>query len=103
MFFLLFQVVLIVNFIDFTPLAVGKYVMPPWAQGLGWCMALVSVVMIPIFAIFEIYKSYSDQDYDGLAFHRVNTFVIYVYLVISTKQGDHLIPIFILATGGLGK
>ena len=68
---LLTKVILIVNFIDFTPLSVGTYVLEDWAQALGWCMALVTVVGIPVFAAIEIWKSYKDPDFEGLTFKQV--------------------------------
>lgn len=71
LFFFFWQVVLIINIIDFTPLAFDKYVLPGWAQFLGWGMATVSIVVIPIFAIGHIYLSYRDPDYDGLTFFQV--------------------------------
>lgn len=71
------QAVLIVNIIDFTPLAFGSYVMPPWAQALGWMMALASVICIPIFAVAKIILSYRDSDYDGLTFLQVDRIIKY--------------------------
>ena len=80
------QVVLIVNFVDFTPLSVGDYVMPPWAQALGWGMALVSIICIPIWACIAIWQSYKDPkiapDYEGLSFPRVSS----ICLKYSVKQ-----------------
>ena len=57
--------------IDFTPLSYGDYVLPDWAQALGWMMAVVSVVMIPVFGVVEIWKSYYTQEYNELSFLRV--------------------------------
>ena len=60
--------------VDFTPLAFGTYVLPPWAQGLGWSMALASVLCIPIYMVINIYLSYKNPDYDGLTFIQVSNF-----------------------------
>ena len=57
--------------IDFTPLSYGDYVLPDWAQALGWMMAVVSIVMIPVFAVVEIWKSYYMPEYQELSFFRV--------------------------------
>ncbi|KAK2151826.1 hypothetical protein LSH36_349g00026 [Paralvinella palmiformis] len=65
---LLLIAILIFNIIDTTPISYGGYQLPSWAQTLGWLMAVVSVVVIPIFMIYEIVKSYKDPDYEGLTF-----------------------------------
>ena len=65
------QGTLVFTFIDFTPLAYGDYVLPDWAQALGWCMALVSVIWIPIVAIWYILASYKMVEYNGLSLPQV--------------------------------
>ena len=70
-FFLSLKAILIFNIIDFTPLAFGDYVMPTWAQVLGWMMAVCSVAMIIIFALYHICNSYRDSDYDGMTLTQV--------------------------------
>lgn len=66
------QGILIFNFIDFTPLAIGDYVLPAWSQAIGWLMAVASIVMIPIFAGYVTWKSFSKPEYDGLGFGQVS-------------------------------
>ncbi|KAI0235583.1 Sodium- and chloride-dependent glycine transporter 1 [Lamellibrachia satsuma] len=67
---LLLVVIFVVNVIEFTPLAVGDYVMPPWAQALGWLMAVASVAAIIPYAIYHIWSSYNNPEYDGVTFWR---------------------------------
>ena len=46
----------------------GDYELPTWAQTLGWLMAVAPVALIPIVAVWVVYKSYDDPCYDGLSF-----------------------------------
>ncbi|XP_023666958.1 sodium-dependent dopamine transporter [Paramormyrops kingsleyae] len=49
--FLLFMVV--VSFATFNPPNYGSYVFPMWANMLGWCIALSSMAMVPLYAIYK--------------------------------------------------
>ncbi|CAG0896572.1 unnamed protein product, partial [Cyprideis torosa] len=48
--------ILIFSLVDYTPPTYGDYVYRGWAQGLGWFMTLISIAMIPIFAIYMYHK-----------------------------------------------
>jgi solute carrier family 6 amino acid transporter-like protein 5/7/9/14 len=63
-------VIFIFNMVDFTPLSYAGVVMPDWSQAVGWLMAVSSVALIPVFAVFKIWKSYKKPDYEGLTFLR---------------------------------
>ena len=66
------QAILAYNIYDTTPLSVGDYELPTWAQTLGWLMAVAPVALIPIAAVWVVYKSYGDPCYEGLSFGRVS-------------------------------
>uniref|UniRef100_A0A8C6L5F5 Transporter n=1 Tax=Nothobranchius furzeri TaxID=105023 RepID=A0A8C6L5F5_NOTFU len=50
--FLLFMVV--VSFATFNPPNYGSYMFPPWANMLGWCLAMSSMAMVPLYAIYKL-------------------------------------------------
>uniref|UniRef100_A0A3B3ZYJ9 Transporter n=1 Tax=Periophthalmus magnuspinnatus TaxID=409849 RepID=A0A3B3ZYJ9_9GOBI len=50
--FLLFMVV--VSFATFNPPSYGSYIFPPWANMVGWCLAMSSMAMVPLYAIYKI-------------------------------------------------
>jgi len=66
------QAILIYNLVDFTPLAVGNYVLPDWSQTLGWLMAVAPVSMIPIFAVYQFVTLSARPPYSHLGIWRVN-------------------------------
>uniref|UniRef100_A0A8C4FGU8 Transporter n=1 Tax=Dicentrarchus labrax TaxID=13489 RepID=A0A8C4FGU8_DICLA len=50
--FLLFMVV--VSFATFNPPNYGTYMFPPWANMVGWCLAISSMSMVPLYAIYKL-------------------------------------------------
>nr|XP_046266423.1 sodium- and chloride-dependent GABA transporter ine [Scatophagus argus] len=47
----LITIILIFSIIQFKPARYGDYVFPPWAQGVGWVIAMASIIWIPLGAI----------------------------------------------------
>ncbi|XP_031432787.2 sodium-dependent dopamine transporter [Clupea harengus] len=50
--FLLFMVV--VSFATFNPPKYGNYMFPTWANVVGWCLAVSSMSMVPLYAIYKL-------------------------------------------------
>ncbi|CAN9501613.1 unnamed protein product [Ophioblennius macclurei] len=51
----LITVILIFSIIQFKPARYQDYVFPDWAQGLGWVIALASIIWIPLGAIHTLW------------------------------------------------
>ncbi|KAL7887146.1 hypothetical protein AOLI_G00048670 [Acnodon oligacanthus] len=49
--FLLFMVV--VSFATFNPPKYGSYYFPMWANMVGWCLSISSMIMVPLYAIYK--------------------------------------------------
>ena len=48
---------MIFNWIDYVPVTYGDYVYPSWAEGLGWGIASLSLVCIPIGMVKSVYEA----------------------------------------------
>ncbi|XP_041948197.1 sodium- and chloride-dependent GABA transporter 1 [Alosa sapidissima] len=51
----LIGVILVFSVIQFKPARYEDYVYPPWAQGVGWVIALASIIWIPLAAIHTLW------------------------------------------------
>lgn len=43
----------VVSFATFNPPKYGSYSFPTWANMLGWCLSISSMIMVPIYAIYK--------------------------------------------------
>ncbi|MBN3308362.1 INE protein, partial [Amia calva] len=53
---LLVTVILIFSIIQFKPARYEGYVYPPWAQGVGWVIAMASIIWIPLGAVHTLWS-----------------------------------------------
>jgi len=51
------QFLVVFTVVDHSPITLGDYVYPDWADGLGWLLFAVVVVMIPLIAILQIIRA----------------------------------------------
>ncbi|KAF1378862.1 hypothetical protein PFLUV_G00194910 [Perca fluviatilis] len=51
----LITVILIFSIIQFKPARYGDYVFPPWAQAVGWVIAMGSIIWIPLGAVHTLW------------------------------------------------
>ncbi|XP_073335294.1 sodium- and chloride-dependent GABA transporter ine isoform X1 [Pagrus major] len=51
----LITVILIFSIIQFKPARYEDYVFPPWAQGVGWVIAMASIIWIPLGAVHTLW------------------------------------------------
>lgn len=52
--FSLLQFMVVVSFATFNPPVYGSYIFPPWANMVGWCLAMSSMSMVPLYAIYKL-------------------------------------------------
>lgn len=52
-----FQCILVFTVIQYKPITYNDYVYPGWSLAVGFCMALSSVICIPIYALYKISRS----------------------------------------------
>ena len=60
MYNIIFQYVLIFCFVKYKPAKYGEYVYPVWADFVGWCLAMLSVVPMVITAIYRYVSAPGD-------------------------------------------
>lgn len=51
----LLQVILVFSVKEFKPASYEDYVFPSWAQGVGWVIALASIIWIPVCAVHTLW------------------------------------------------
>lgn len=71
-FLLCMQCILIFTVIQYKPITYNDYVYPGWSLGIGFAMAVSSVVCIPIYAFYKISQS------PGSTFREVQYFLAMV-------------------------
>uniref|UniRef100_A0A8C5CVA5 Transporter n=1 Tax=Gadus morhua TaxID=8049 RepID=A0A8C5CVA5_GADMO len=54
---LIISFILIFTVIQYKPITYNDYVYPGWSLGIGFCMAMSSVICIPIYALYRISRS----------------------------------------------
>ena len=61
----LILIILIFSWSDYQPLESGGYTYPPWANAIGWIIAMVAILAVPIVAIVQlihkIFFEYQDE------------------------------------------
>lgn len=43
----------VISFATFNPPNYGSYMFPQWANLVGWCLAMSSMTMVPLYAIYK--------------------------------------------------
>ena len=59
-----FQAVLVFSLVKYKPAEYGSVLYPVWADGLGWCMTMASVIPIPVIAIYKLYHAEGNTFYE---------------------------------------
>ena len=51
---LLSQVILLLSWVNYEPYVVDDYTYPPYANGIGWAIAMLIILMVPIGFVYNI-------------------------------------------------
>jgi hypothetical protein len=51
------QGVLILTLTNFTPAYYDEYTFPEWVDGLGWLVGLASILPLPAFALYRLFRA----------------------------------------------
>lgn len=90
------KAILIFSIVDYEVVDYNGYVYPPWAEALGWCFAMVSIVCIPIGAIHALVTSKGTlkEVYNVLPF-LLHCHNLAFQMVFSLNQSLH--PLFLMS------
>jgi len=55
------QFLFVFSVVNNSPVSLGDYVYPMWADGIGWLMFVAAVAMIPLIAVVEAVKIYLEN------------------------------------------
>ncbi len=66
---------MIFNWVQYSHLTYGDYIFPSWAEGIGWGIAALSLVCIPIGMVNALYHA------QGNTFLQVSQFPCYIVWV----------------------
>lgn len=78
---------MVFNFIDTEPLSYGNYVLPLWAQAIGWMVALIPIILIPIYSTLVIIYDYMCHPDTGEDFIMVSV-TLQLVLTLSQKAAS---------------
>lgn len=67
------QCVLVFSLVQYKPAQYGSEYYPEWADGIGWCMTMASVLPIPAIAIYKYYVA------EGQGFWAVSDYTVHLY------------------------
>ena len=70
------------NFIDTSSLSYGNYVLPGWAQAIGWMVAAIPIFLIPVYAVLVVIYDYMCYPYSGESFLQVKTNITVTHCMV---------------------
>lgn len=60
---LLIGVILLLSWINFRPLTLDDYTFPMWGNAIGWVMAFIPIICIPIAAVYQMLFKHRDKTF----------------------------------------
>lgn len=61
---LFFQAIFILGIINYKNVTYGNYKYPDWAHAMGWSITASTLICIPVYAVFNIFRNEGESFMD---------------------------------------
>ena len=83
---ILFQLILLLSWVNYVPYKVDDYEYPAWANGIGWAIAMLIIAVVPVGFIYDIVWEEKGGIKEVRKFTRILRLARYLsYVLLGTK------------------